>query len=114
MVSGALSDGRLFMTDAYEDYYAILLLLMAVAANWTFFVPRRFAVLPPPAGGKTLAWHALEWLVSCASVLLVGLWMEQHNVQPHSQGWAFYTVLFCLFLTLAFPGFVWRFLRRKG
>ena len=29
------------------------------------------------------------------------------------QGWQFYTVTICLMLVLAFPGFVWRHLRRR-
>lgn len=102
------------MTTIYDNHYAVLLLLMLLGANWTFFVPRRLVLLPAPECGKTFAWHALEWLVSGSLVLLSGQWLESyHHGQAHTQGWAFYTVFSCLFLTAAFPGFVWRFLRRK-
>ena len=33
--------------------------------------------------------------------------------QRQPQGWEFYAIVICLFLTFAFPGFVWRILRRR-
>lgn len=102
------------MTAIYDTHYTALLLLMLLGANWTFFVPGRFVLLRAPKYGKTFAWHVLEWFLSGTLVLLSGQWLERYyHGQAHTQGWAFYTVFFCLFLTAAFPGFVWRFLRRK-
>jgi hypothetical protein len=40
-------------------------------------------------------------------------WLEGRGGQVASQGWQFYAVLLCMMLTLAFPGFVWRHLRRR-
>ena len=43
----------------------------------------------------------------------VGRWLEGRNSQIADQGWQFYAVVGCVMLTLAFPGFVWRYLRRR-
>jgi hypothetical protein len=41
--------------------------------------------------------------------------MENALGQIAPQGWEFYAVSGAMFLTLAFPGFVWRYLwRRRG
>ena len=42
----------------------------------------------------------------------VGLALEQSAGQIYPQGWEFYAVTAALFLTLAFPGFVYRYLLR--
>jgi hypothetical protein len=36
--------------------------------------------------------------------------LEERAAQSARQGWEFYAVTGALFLTLAFPGFVWRYL----
>lgn len=101
------------MAADFQTYYYGLLLLLIVAANWPFFVSRKLFWLPATAERpKHIGWYALELLLSFALVLAVGKWMEAQVVQPKSQDWGFYVVLFTLFLTLAFPGFVWRFLRK--
>jgi hypothetical protein len=43
----------------------------------------------------------------------LGFVLEARAGQRHPQGWEFYAAGLCLFLTLAFPGFVWRYLRRQ-
>ncbi len=46
----------------------------------------------------------------------LGLALENRAGQIAPQGWEFYAVTGTLFLTFAFPGFVWRYLgkRRRG
>ena len=78
----------------------LVLLLSLVAANLPF-VNERVFVVGPRRASKSLGWRLLEVLVLEA---LIG--------RRHPQGWEFYAVLVCLFLTFAFPGFVWRYLRR--
>jgi hypothetical protein len=39
--------------------------------------------------------------------------LESRIGNTFSQGWEFYAVTGCLFLVLAFPGFVHRYLRKK-
>jgi Protein of unknown function (DUF2818) len=44
----------------------------------------------------------------------VGLWLEQRAGQIAAQGWEFYAITGALFITLAFPGFVYRYLLRRN
>jgi hypothetical protein len=54
-----------------------------------------------------------ELLVLYFAVGFFGMWMEQRAGQIAPQRWEFYAITATLFLTLSFPGFVWRFLVRK-
>ena len=89
-----------------------VLILCAVAANLPFFNHRLFLVGPRRMPAKSIAWQLLELAVYGALVIVAGRLMERAIGQNAPQGWEFYAVLLCLFLTLAFPGFVWRHLRR--
>ncbi|HMW23140.1 MAG TPA: DUF2818 family protein [Burkholderiaceae bacterium] len=90
----------------------LVLLLAAALANLPFGNERLFAFGPRQAP-KSVAWRLLELAVYAALVVIVGRWLEGRGGQISSQGWPFYAVLACVFLTLAFPGFVWRYLRRR-
>lgn len=90
-----------------------LLAVAAVAANLPFANQRLFAV-GPRRRPKPTGWHAVELLVYAALVAVLGRALEAHVGQAAPQRWEFYAVWACVFLTLAFPGFVWRYLRRGG
>lgn len=90
----------------------LVLLVAAVAANLPF-VNERLFVIGPKRAPKALGWRVLELLVLAALTLGLGVLLEQREGQRHPQGWEFYAAALCLFLTLAFPGFVWRYLRRR-
>lgn len=90
----------------------VIVIAAAVAANLPFFSERVFFV-GPVQHPKRLAWRLLEWLVLLGLVLALGMALEARLGQRHAQGWEFYVVAVCLFATLAFPGFVWRYLRRR-
>ena len=70
--------------------------------------------LPVPGGHKNLAWRVLELLLGYAIVGAIGMAMERALGQNQAQGWEFYAVTGALFLTFAFPGFVYRYLLLKG
>ena len=89
----------------------LVLLLALVAANLPF-VNERLFVLGPQRAPKSLGWRLLELVVLGALVIAIGMALEAHIGQRHPQGWEFYAVAVCLMLTFAFPGFVWRYLRR--
>ena len=83
-----------------------------VAANLPF-VNERLLVVGPRRAPKELAWRLLELLLLGAATLVLGFALEARIGQRQPQGWEFYAALGCLFLTFAFPGFVWRYLRRR-
>jgi hypothetical protein len=94
---------------------AIWLVLGAalVAANLPFF-NERVLLVGPRRAHKALGWRLLELLLLWGLTLGLGFALEAREGQRHPQGWEFYAAALCLFVTLAFPGFVWRYLRRRG
>lgn len=89
----------------------LVLICAAVAANLPF-VNERLFFAGPLRNPKSLPWRLVELAVLFALTLSLGMALETRIGQRHSQGWQFYVASACLFLTLAFPGFTWRYLRR--
>ncbi|HVR54169.1 MAG TPA: DUF2818 family protein [Pseudorhodoferax sp.] len=87
----------------------LVILAAVVAANLPFLTQRLFLALRL-AQGKSLAWRLLELLAYYLLVGLLGLLLERNVGRIAPQGWEFYAVTAALFVTLAFPGFVWRYL----
>ncbi len=88
------------------------MLLALVAANTPFATQRLFGVLSL-ARGKTLSTRLLELITLYFVVGAVGLFMEQRVGQIAPQTWEFYAVTATLFITFAFPGFVYRYLLKR-
>lgn len=86
-----------------------VILLAALAANAPF-VSQRWAVFGPRTAHKSLGWRLAELCVAYFMVGGVALALENHLGQIAPQGWEFYAVTGTMFLTLAFPGFVFRYL----
>jgi hypothetical protein len=89
----------------------LLLLLAFCAANLPFLSQRLLGVVPL-ARGKTLAIRLAELVLLYFIVGGVGLLLEKRAGQIAPQGWEFYAVTGALFLTFAFPGFVYRHLHK--
>jgi hypothetical protein len=89
----------------------LVILVAAVAANLPF-VNERIFVVGPRRAPKHLGWRLLELVVLWALTLGIGLALEARIGQNQPQGWEFYAAFGGMFLTLAFPGFVWRYLRK--
>lgn len=89
----------------------LVLLLALVAANLPF-VTERILLVGPKRAPKSLGWRLLELLLLGAAVTAIGFALESRLGQRHPQGWEFYAIMLCLYFTCAFPGFVWRYLRR--
>ena len=90
-----------------------LVLAAAVVAANLPFVNERLFIVGPRRKAKALVWRLLELLLLCAATLAMGFLIEARIGQHQSQGWEFYAAMACMFLTFAFPGFVWRYLRRR-
>lgn len=89
----------------------VVIALALVAANLPFLSERLFLIKRLPAKG--LAWRLLELLVAYLVVGALGLTLEHAVGQNAPQGWEFYAVTLALFLTFAFPGFVYRYLYQR-
>jgi hypothetical protein len=89
----------------------LVILAAVVAANLPFINQRLLAVIPL-AKPKSLAIRLAELVFFYFLVGGLGLALERRAGQIAPQGWEFYAVTGALFLTLAFPGFVWRYLMK--
>jgi len=91
----------------------IVIVAAFAAANLPFVNDRLFGVVPMPAP-KTIAVRLTEMVVLYFVVGLIGVLLEKNAGQVASQAWEFYAVTAALFITFAFPGFVWRYLVKRG
>ena len=90
----------------------VLIVLALLAANLPFLNERLLAVVPLKFP-KNLAIRLLELVALYFVVGGIGLLLEQRQGRIAPQGWEFYAITAALFLTLAFPGFVWRYLFKR-
>jgi hypothetical protein len=89
-----------------------LVLLALLAANLPF-ANQRILLVGPQRSSKPLFWRLIELVVLYFVVGGIGLAIENHNGQIAPQGWEFYAVTGTMFVTLAFPGFVYRYLMHR-
>ena len=90
-----------------------IVLLALVCANLPFLNQRLFAVVPFGATKKN-AWVRIgELIVLYFVVGLLAHGLESRIGTAFPQTWEFYAITACLFLVLAFPGFVLRYLRKR-
>ena len=91
------------------------------AANLPFLTERLFGLVPLKAGSaaggtvrtKSLPLRLLELTVLYFVVGFLARLLEASIGSVFKQGWEFYAITGCLFLVLAFPGFIWRYLRKQ-
>ncbi len=91
----------------------LVLVVAVIAANLPFVNERLFVVGPRLRPGKVFGWRLLELVVFALLTWGLGSALEASIGQRSPQGWEFYAASACLFITLASPGFVWRYLRRS-
>lgn len=87
----------------------LVILLAFAAANLPFLTQRLLGILALRQG-KSLPVRLAELVLLYFIVGGIGLLLEQRLGQIAPQGWEFYAITGALFLTFAFPGFVWRYL----
>ncbi|HYW57537.1 MAG TPA: DUF2818 family protein [Polaromonas sp.] len=87
----------------------LVVVLALLAANLPFISNRLLAVIRL-AGPKLLAVRLAEMVFWYFVVGGLGLFLEQRAGQIAPQGWEFYAITGTLFITFAFPGFVYRYL----
>ena len=89
-----------------------LVLLALLAANLPF-ANHRVLALGPVMAAQSLPWRLLELVLLYFVVGGIGLALEKHAGQIAPQGWEFYAITGTMFVTLAFPGFVYRYLLHR-
>ena len=98
------------MTQTASVWLVVLLALLV--ANLPFINNRLF-VLYPLTNPKILAVRLAEMVVWYFLVGGLGRYLEQRNGQIAPQGWEFYAITGTLFVTFAFPGFIYRYLFKR-
>ena len=86
---------------------------MAVSANFPFLTESLLGVWRLKQADKPFYIRLLELILLYFVVLGIARLLESNAGNAFSQGWQFYAVTVCLFLVLAFPGFIFRYLRRR-
>ncbi|MDH0868364.1 DUF2818 family protein [Mitsuaria sp. GD03876] len=90
----------------------VVLVVALVAANLPY-MSSRILLVGPRREPKAAGWRLLELFLLALITLVVGFGLESRLGQRFPQGWEFYAAALALFVTLGFPGFVWRYLRRS-
>lgn len=101
------------MTGLVPAWAVVSVIVAALIAANLPFVNERLFVLGPRREAKPVAWRLLELMAYAGLIGLLGRWLEGHLGQTSPVRWEFVAVWLCVFCTLAFPGFVWRYLRRR-
>lgn len=100
------------MTGMVPGWSVVAILLLALLAANLPFVNERIFALGPRRQPKSTWWRLLELLSYALLVALIGRGLEAYLGQTSPLRWEFVAVWLCVMGTLAFPGFVWRHLRR--
>ena len=90
-----------------------VILLAAVAANLPFVNQKLFGFIPLRRTVKTVWLRLIELFLLYVLTGVVAYGLESRAGNAFTQGWEFYAITLCLFIVLSFPGFVYRYLRRK-
>jgi hypothetical protein len=101
-----------FLVDVSLSSWFVIL-LAAFAANIPFLNERLFAVIPMARPIKPIWLRLVELFTLYLLVRGVGYVLESRIGNVFPQGWEFYVITACLFIVLAFPGFVFRYLRKQ-
>lgn len=100
------------MNTSLSSWLVIVVALFA--ATLPFINERLFALIPLKAGVKTFSVRLLELFVLYLLVGALGVFLESRAGNRFEQQWEFYAITGCLFLVFAFPGFIFRYLRKHS
>lgn len=91
-----------------------LVILAALGAANLPFLNQRLLGMWRLARGKSFGLRLLELVLLYFLVGGLAVLLEQRVGRVAEQTWEFYAITAALFATLAFPGFVWRYLVKHG
>lgn len=90
-----------------------MIIVALLAASLPFFTERVFGVLR--LNSKKTVWlRLLELIVLYFVVGSLGFLLESNAGNRFDQRWEFFAITACLFIVFAFPGFVYRYLRKNS
>jgi hypothetical protein len=92
----------------------LVILLAVLAANLPFFSERLFGIVRWRTAVKPFWLRLLELFLLYMAIGLVAFLLEARIGNRFVQRWEFFAVTGCLFIVLAYPGFVYRYLRRRN
>jgi Na+(H+)/acetate symporter ActP len=91
----------------------LMIILALCAASLPFVNERLFAVISVEKFLVKPFWvRLIELLVLYFALGSLGFFLESNVGNRFEQKWEFYAITACLFVVLAFPGFVFRYLRK--
>jgi ABC-type Na+ efflux pump permease subunit len=94
-----------------------LVIAVAIAfANLPFLNEALFGFIPLPLAGaraKPFVVRLAELILLYFAVGLLAYALEARIGNVFPQTWEFYAITGCMFLVLAFPGFIFRYLRKR-
>jgi Protein of unknown function (DUF2818) len=97
---------------ASSSTVALLIGLALILANLPFLTQGLLGVVKL-VDGKHIGWHLLELLLYYFLCGFLAWVVERQIGQAAPQTWEFYAISATMFLTLAFPGFVYRYLWKR-
>ncbi len=90
-----------------------MIIVALLAASLPFFTERVFGLLR--LNSKKTVWlRLLELIVLYFVVGSLGFLLESNAGNRFDQRWEFFAITACLFIVFAFPGFVYRYLRKNS
>lgn len=98
------------MNVAFSSW--MLIILAVVAANIPFLNERLLAVIPIRTPAKPFWLRLIELVILYFTLGLIARFLEAHLGNVFEQKWEFFAVTSFLFLVLAYPGFILRYLRK--
>jgi hypothetical protein len=93
----------------------LVIVLSVALANLPFVNEKAFGVIPIAKflNKKAFWFRLLELLCFYFLIGLLGMAIEASLGNPFKQKWEFFAITLSLFLVLAFPGFVFRYLLKR-
>lgn len=99
------------MNTSLSSWLVIVVALLA--ASLPFFTERVFGLIPLKFK-KTVWLRLIELVVLYFVVGTMGFLLEANAGNRFEQRWEFFAITACLFIVFAFPGFVYRYLRKHS
>ena len=90
----------------------MMIILAVLSANMPFLNERFLAVIPIRASVKPFWLRLIELVLIYFAIGLIARLLEGHLGNVFEQKWEFFAITSFLFLVLAYPGFVLRYLRK--